>query len=297
MTDRIGSAVAAVAEDAQAAASRVQDRVAALRPPASPCRCDGSGVVFGQDAAGRPAAKPCRCAATSGCPTCEGRGAVHERRDMYWFAADCPSCVVPQRRAKMWTEAGFAERHGNAWIEDGNPLHADVARWADGWRPGQPGLFITGDPGVGKTHAIVAGVRRLLLQAQRPPRVRYVNIKVLMKALKRAMGRGEKTSALIDPLESASLLILDEIGVGRLTEYRVETISTLVDDRYEAGRTTCFITNHDPERLAAALDKVDAVAGARLVDRMREMSAYIRAAGASRRAWATLPGADDHHEE
>lgn len=294
MSDRFAAMVGAVADEARGAAARVQPHVTPIRPRPAACRCGGAGVVFGRDATGHPAAWPCRCAATAGCPTCEGRGAVHETRGLYTFAADCPACVVPQRRAKMWTEAGFAERHADAWIEAANPLHADVARWSDGWRPGGPGLFITGAPGVGKSHAMVAGVRRLILRSPRPPRVRYVNIKVLMKALKRAMDRGDKPSALLDPLESATLLVLDEIGVGRLTEYRVETVSTLVDDRYEAGRTTCFVTNHDPEQLEAALDRVDPVAGARLVDRMREMSAYVRAAGPSRRAWATLPGAPDH---
>ncbi len=314
MTDDLANAAAAVAADARSAAARVQDRVAPLRPRTVTCRCAGTGVVFGQDAAGKADARPCRCARTPGCPTCEGLGVVHERRDMYTFAPDCPRCVVPQKRARMWREAGFADRHANAWIDrwdpadagDGprvtliepdNPLHVDVAGWADAWRPGGPGLFVTGDPGVGKSYAIVAGVRRLLLRAKRPPRIRYVNVKVLLKQLKRAMGRGEPTSALIDPLEAAALLVLDEVGVGRLTEYRVETISTLVDDRYEAGRTTCFITNHDPERLATTLDRVDAVAGARLVDRMREMSAYIHARGPSRRAWASMPGATEPAEE
>lgn len=314
MTDDLASAAAAVVADARSAAARVQDRVAPLRPRTVTCRCAGTGVIFERDASGKPDARACRCARTKDCLACEGRGAVHERRDMYTYATDCLRCTVPQKRARMWREAGFADRHADAWldrweptdagdgprvtlIEPDNPLHVDVARWADAWRPGDPGLFITGGPGIGKSYAMVAGVRRLMLRAKRPPRVRYVNVKVLLKGLKRSIGRSEPISALIDPLETATLLVLDEVGVGRLTEFRVETISTLVDDRYEAGRTTCFITNHDPERLTAALDGVDAVAGARLVDRMREMSAYIHARGPSRRGWAPIPGATDHAEE
>lgn len=64
-------------------------------------------------------------------------------------------------------------------------------------------------------------------------------------------------------LIEADLLVLDEVGATKKSEFEMATLFSIINGRYEQGRPTVIISNLAPEELSDAL-------GARCLDRVRE---------------------------
>lgn len=258
------------------------------QPDPTCAACGGFGVAFRHD---RGFASAVRCVCHADC-ACE-RGWLFSTDDLgYRHTRRCPRCGTADDRAARWREAAIPARFWTARLDDREELHRALARWAATWRPGAAGLFLHGPKGVGKTHATVAALRRVVMtranEHGRAPHMRYVDLHDLWRELKDAMDDREgPRPAILAALAEPSILVLDEVGVGRNTPWQVEQLGTLVGRRYNANRTTIFLTNHHPTVLEHELDAAIEFEGRRVVDRMREMSRPIAVEGESRRTWAT----------
>jgi DNA replication protein DnaC len=139
------------------------------------------------------------------------------------------------------------------------------------------GVILTGPPGTGKTHLAVsilavyavdhveaswgrrnreaeAGeqVRPLDLWEQDVARrwtPRFASVPRLLEHLRRSYqddSRGDPMEAL----ERAELLVLDDLGVEKVTDWTVDRLTTLVGTRYDTERPTVVTSNYDLEALA-----------------------------------------------
>lgn len=123
------------------------------------------------------------------------------------------------------------------------------------------GLLFYGGVGTGKTFAAACIANHLL--NQRIP----VIMTSFVKLLESMQGFSEDDSALITRLNRAKLLIIDDLGAERSTDYALEKVYDIVDSRYRAKLPIILTTNLSMTELKESTD----IRYTRIYDRIFEM--------------------------
>jgi DNA replication protein DnaC len=134
-------------------------------------------------------------------------------------------------------------------------------------------LYIWGGVGSGKT-SLAFSLARATIADHPYDEIRFVNVRQFLAEIRRAYG----TDKAIDPIPDlidADLLVLDDLGSERVTDWARETIATLVEGRYVAERPIITTSNYKPSELARRLGHDDPVIGLRIVSRLTENATVI----------------------
>lgn len=99
------------------------------------------------------------------------------------------------------------------------------------------GLILWGNVGTGKSFA-AACIANFLLDRGVP-----VVMTSLVKLLELIQGGEEKESDIIARMNSAKLVIFDDLGAERNTDYALEKVYNIVDSRYRKQKPMIFTTN------------------------------------------------------
>ena len=135
------------------------------------------------------------------------------------------------------------------------------------------GLLLWGGVGTGKS--FLAGCISNALMAQEVP-VRMTNFARILNELNNSFsGRNE----VVDRLCRYPLLIIDDFGMERGTEYALEQIYNIVDSRYRSRKPLIVTTNLTLDEIRHPQD----TAHARIYDRLLEMCVPISCIGVSLR--------------
>lgn len=190
---------------------------------------------------------------------------------------DCPGKRV-QRAAQVLNDAGLPARYLHATETHVRRIVED-ARRAD-WKAGDPGWWLWGNPGTGKTHALVAAARTLM--QRHGVSVRWVRMPGLLGQIRRSYKKGYSGPSereLLDPLEDADLLIIDEFAspsqaiaqgaAWQPKEFELRITTELIDARYDrTGVTTWLTSNLSPHDIA----KVRTWQSSRMMSRLSDPS-------------------------
>ena len=175
---------------------------------------------------------------------------------------------------------GFPESDMENWtFEQDDGAHPGIMRamkiyvdnFAELSRQGK-GLLLYGDVGTGKTFA-AACVVNALIDAGYP---------CLMTNFARVLNTlwgTEKKQDYIDNLNSFRLLVLDDLGAERRSEYSQEQVFNVIDARYRAKLPLIITTNLEIDEIKNPKD----IGNARIYDRILEMCHPIRLSGCNRR--------------
>jgi DNA replication protein DnaC len=135
------------------------------------------------------------------------------------------------------------------------------------------GYLLWGGVGTGKS--FFAGcIANALMEKEIP--VRMTNFSAVMNDL---MGRFEGRNEYIARLCRYPLLILDDFGMERETEYALEQVYHVIDSRWRSGKPLIVTTNLSLEQIQNPSD----TAHARIYDRLLEICVPIRFEGGSMR--------------
>jgi DNA replication protein DnaC len=163
---------------------------------------------------------------------------------------------------------------------DDGMFQDDDAFW-DAWNSGnKPSLYLYGGVGSGKT-----GLAWSLLKArleyeydyEQSPRQypSWANVIELLDQAKAAMSAGDQESP-IRALYDSALLVLDDLGAERPTDWALDAISALVQHRHSARRPNIVTSNYSPSELAKRLGHADPVIGQRIVSRLVDNCVKVR---------------------
>lgn len=132
------------------------------------------------------------------------------------------------------------------------------------------GLLLMGPVGTGKTH-LSAAILRGLIEKGIP--CLFYEFGSLLKEIQNSYNPVSQTSELkvLAPVFEAEVLVLDELGASKPTDWVRDTMMQVINARYNDRRLTIFTTNYRDERDQPAEETLEDRIGTRLRSRLYEM--------------------------
>lgn len=202
-----------------------------------------------------------RCQCADSCTECQGTGMVVHTVDGDRMATPC-RCNSLQRRIQLFNDARIPGKFTGRWIEDLEETHRSqkeikyrLLKYRESYRCSESGFLLWGEPGIAKTHLLCGLIGYLTLE--RGISCRFIEFMRLIMDLKQAYSKGQWDSEVIAPLLSTEVLVIDELGKGRNSDFELDILDQLISSRYNAQRTIHCTSNYDPDRAADARQPAD----------------------------------------
>ena len=162
-------------------------------------------------------------------------------------------------------------------IAEENPDIRIAKRYVENWQKVKAenlGLLLWGDVGTGKSFMAACIANALLEQG----------VPVLMTNFSKILNQmgamySEERYQYIASFTNFSLLIIDDLGIERGTDYALEQVYAVIDERYKTGLPVIITTNIGIEKLRNPVD----VQHERIYSRVLEMCTPVRVRGNDRR--------------
>ena len=210
------------------------------------------------------------------CPLCGDTGWRPTDREGASGVARC-DCAKRSRMDRLLEGARIPARHRDCEFES---FQADLPfstssiraakltaeKFVDEYPASPPtGLLFVGAPGVGKTHLAVSVLKSLIRDKAVPCLFRA--FPELLKQIQLSYNRVSNTSELVllAPVLDAEVLVLDELGAQKPSAWALDTVSYVLNSRYNDNKTTILTTNF-PDR--AEMSKPARGVGDTLIDRI-----------------------------
>lgn len=146
------------------------------------------------------------------------------------------------------------------------------------------GAYFYGECGCGKTYLASIIAQDFL---RRGKSVIFVKVPGLLDDIKATFNGVGREVDLLDELRNATLVVLDDFGMEKPTQWAGATLCKVLDMRYDNPTGTTLITsNLSPSELANRLDNASDgsnLNGSRIFDRLKEICKPILLKGTSRR--------------
>lgn len=181
----------------------------------------------------------------------------HACKDTGWVpstigARPCPGCTSPEdeeaftlKRLVSGVEAWEIQGVRLSQLDPKTEPRVTAVAWLT--EQPTPFLLLSGSRGTGKSHAAFALARTLVLRRQLRT---YINTAPdLLGEIKRMMNPEEEGSpeGVIQRAITADLMVLDDLGAERETDYAAECLYRIVDGRYRRKGLTIITTNLRPK--------------------------------------------------
>ncbi|MCB1025107.1 MAG: ATP-binding protein [Acidobacteria bacterium] len=140
------------------------------------------------------------------------------------------------------------------------------------------GLILMGDVGVGKTHLAVSILKGL---TERGFGCLFYEFGTLLKEIQGSYNPVSQTSELrvLSPVLDAEVLVLDEIGATKPTDWVRDTMAHIINSRYNDKKLTVFTTNYSDKPRSDREESFEDRIGVRLRSRLFEMCKTVLITG------------------
>ncbi len=170
--------------------------------------------------------------------------------------------------------------------------HISAARFVQEFNPRDgAGLLLVGGIGTGKTHLAVGILKELI--ATQGSACLFCDYRELLKQIQNSYNDSVQATELqvLRPVFEAEVLLLDELGAVKPSEWVWDTVSLILNTRYNDNRTTLITTNFadepaasvtrslSPARAATREETLGDRIGERMRSRLHEMCRIVKMDG------------------
>lgn len=217
-------------------------QVETLRTPCPLAVCDGSGWIISDDLA-----RPCAC---------------RERKAIQARARGVNKTLPPKFRSVSFDSPPVSDMARDARSRAVVAATRDYAdNLADRIAEGR-GLWLMGSVGTGKT-TLAMLVSKLAIEAGHS--VAIYSLPRLLARIRRTYDAADESYlGFFERLTSVDLLHMDDLGAEKQTDWVLEQLYSIVDERYVTQKSLVVTTNLGPEELAEQI-------GPRTVSRLVEI--------------------------
>lgn len=138
-------------------------------------------------------------------------------------------------------------------------------------------IFLCGNIGNGKTHLSAECVRRFILRTARSAKFLHADELIESKkdstvfADRQNPGYKKDLESKRKVVRYTDLVVIDEIGQKKISDFGQEAFEEFVDLRYQSGLPTIFISNHTFRKESSLNGRtIDEIVGSRVSDRLQE---------------------------
>lgn len=193
---------------------------------------------------------------------------AHKEQERQQEIARMRSACFEESKMHTWTFENDDRR--NAKLSDAMMRYADMFEI---FKKDSKGLMLYGPVGTGKSYYAACIANRLMDNAVPCFMTNF------SKITNKLQGMFEGKQEYINSLNKYPLLILDDLGIERKTEYMAEMVYNIVDSRYRSGLPFIITTNLSADEIK----KPQEVAYSRIYDRILERCHPVKVDGGSRR--------------
>jgi DNA replication protein DnaC len=216
---------------------------------------------------------------TTVCPKCNGSGwePVKSGRGVQRCG-----CMETTRLDRILADANIPKRYEHCDLDSYLPSHESqknaklfVQRFLEKYPYIDIGLLFLGSCGVGKTHLAVALLKKIVME--KGDNGLFYDFRDLLREIQASWNSVSKTSELdvLRPVLEARVLVLDELGANKPTDWVRDTIAHIINCRYNDKKLTIFTSNYlDSPRNQKEESLTDRI-GVRLRSRLYEMCREI----------------------
>jgi DNA replication protein DnaC len=233
------------------------------------------------------------------CPHCGGTGWRLVDEAGAQLARRC-DCAEAARRAQHLERAGIPERYRHCTLDSFELWNAEdptlgrarraVEEFVNLYPESGKGLLLMGPVGTGKTHLAVAALHALI--ADKGVRGRFADFTTLVLEIQMTFDGSGSSRELLRPLIGADVLVLDELGAGKVTPWVMDLLYYLVNSRYVQNRLTIFTTNYSDFAHTAGQETLTDRVSARIRSRLFEMCRRLELRGGDYRRYRLAEAAE-----
>jgi DNA replication protein DnaC len=233
------------------------------------------------------------------CPLCGGTGWKPHQGSAGRRVTRC-DCTAGTRAARLLERARIPARYEHCELASFHteiegarrglsPARLAAGRFVEEYPLEATGLLLVGPVGVGKTHLAVGIIRELILS--KGIGCLFYDYRELLKEIQNSYNASVQATemSILQPVFDTEVLVLDELGAVKPTEWVWDTVSHILNTRYNDKRTTIITTNFpDAPAAGAARDLTSKAAreetlgdriGERMRSRLHEMCRIVEMAG------------------
>jgi DNA replication protein DnaC len=185
------------------------------------------------------------------CPVCRDTGWKNVQVEGVERAVRC-DCLSQARAQRLLVQAGIPARYQecdlSGYQTEGTQrgvasAKLAVAKFIDHYPLDKTGLLLVGPSGVGKTHLAVAILKELVVS--KGIACLFCDYRDLLKQIQNSYNPSVQVTELdlLRPVFQTEVLVLDDLGAVKPTEWVWDTVSVILNTRYNDNRTTIITTN------------------------------------------------------
>jgi len=238
--------------------------------------------------------------ATEVCPVCGGSGWKASNSDRRVVRCECrlksraESLLAAARIPKRYEHCELSNFEFDGPHRNLAPARMAACKFVEDYPLDSTGLLLIGSIGVGKTH-LAAGIIKELTLSKGIPCLFY-DYRELLKQIQNSYNESVKVTELdvLRPVFETEVLVLDELGAVKPTEWVWDTVSLILNTRYNDSRTTIITTNYPDDaardsngssefaraQRAARSETLGDRIGERMRSRLHEMCRIVKMEGA-----------------
>jgi DNA replication protein DnaC len=217
------------------------------------------------------------------CPICNGSG---------WAPTDeagkvrrC-SCLEAMRVERLIAEARIPKRYEHCDLDSYLTNHESqkkaklyVQRFLEKYPQIDVGLLFLGTCGVGKTHLAVALLKQVIME--KGDGGLFYDFRDLLRDIQSSWNSISQSSEIdiLRPVLEAKVLVLDELGANKPTEWVRDTIAHIINCRYNDKKLTIFTSNYLDTPAKPGEEALTDRIGVRLRSRLYEMCREVEIRG------------------